>query len=276
MSENINYDIFEFEKDSSKHPMTMDSFHKHDTYEIYFLESGTRHYIIGNKNYDIKKYDVVLILPNVLHKTTGNAYKRKLIEFSKEYLSAYYTTDTINSMLKCFSYDDSVLHLTKEQFEYVNALLEKIRYRKPELCYALFGEILLFLSGILPQKSSIERSSLSGNLPAAVIRYIDDNYTEIDSIDVIAEHFHITKYHLCRIFKKNTGLTVINYINKLKVEHVKQLLLSHKKKSVTDIAIESGFNSPIYMSRIFKQITGLSPSEYRNECLSKPGLFVID
>ncbi len=267
---------FEFEKTSSSKPMDMGAFHCHDAYEMYFLESGSRRYIIENSVYDIKKYDAVLIPPGIYHKTIGDAYKRKRIEFSRKYIEEYFTVSAADSMLSCFTPKNRVISLSKDDFEYVNALLEKIRYRAPESCYALLAEILIFLNGSTSQTDTIEAAALSGGLTAAIIEYIKAQYKDIASIDEIAEHFHITKYYLCRLFKKNTGITIMEYIHTLKTKCAKMLLSKDPKKSVTEIALESGFNSPIYMSRLFKKYTGLTPSEFRAAAAAKPVLKFID
>lgn len=275
MSSTDNSEHFEFDKISSPLPMDMGPFHVHDAYEMYFLENGKRRYLIENSTYDIKKYDVVLIPPHIYHKTIGDAYKRKRVEFCREFLEEYFTEEATESMLSCFTEKNRVISLSKEDFEYINALLEKIRYRQPSKCYALLAEILVFLSGISTDHT-LTAAELAGGLPAAISEYIRDNYKNINSIDEIAAKFHITKYYLCRLFKKNTGITIMEYINKLKIECAKQLLSSDTKKSVTDTALESGFNSPIYMSRIFKQETGMTPREYRTAATARPHLLVID
>ncbi|HIU57880.1 MAG TPA: helix-turn-helix domain-containing protein [Candidatus Ornithomonoglobus merdipullorum] len=266
---------FEFEKASSGKPMDMGPFHCHDYYEIYFLENGSRRYMIENSVYDIKKYDVVLIPPNVYHKTAGSAFKRRLVEFSSGYIEKYYTSSAAASMLSCFSADKRVVSLSKDDFEYLAALLDKIRCREPEHCYALLAEILIFL-GATGGTDAIEAAELSGTLTAAILEYIRSNFKSIASIDEIADHFHITKYYLCRLFKKNTGITIMEYMNSLKIENVKELLRGGTKKSVTEAALESGFNSPIYMSHLFKQVTGMTPRDYRSCASSKPVLRFID
>lgn len=271
----MNPEHFEIEKASSVSPMDMGPFHCHDYYEIYFLENGNRRYTIENAVYDIKKYDVVLIPPNVYHKTNGNAFKRRLLEFSSGYLDKYYTSAAAASMLSCFSADRRVVSLSKDDFEYLAALLDKIRCREPEHCYALLAEILIFLGGT-GGTDAIEAAELSGTLTAGILEYIRDNFKSISSIDEIANNFHITKYYLCRLFKKNTGITIMEYMNRLKIENVKALLRSGTKKSVTDAALESGFNSPIYMSHLFKQTTGMTPREYRSCASSMPVLRFID
>ena len=96
-----------------------------------------------------------------------------------------------------------------------------------------------------------------------ILDYINENYVKIVNLDEISEKFYITKSHLCRIFKKTAGLSVIKYINGLKIQKA-CYLLDKTELSITEIAFECGYNSTMYFCRIFKQLTGFSPLKYRN------------
>jgi len=99
-------------------------------------------------------------------------------------------------------------------------------------------------------------------LISEIIEYIGKNYREINSLDEIASKFYITKYYLCRLFKENTGIPVMKYINTLKIRHASKLL-SETKKTSGEISSLCGFNTTMYFCRIFKQISGMTPSDYR-------------
>jgi len=69
--------------------------------------------------------------------------------------------------------------------------------------------------------------------------------------------------HFRTLFRSQCGCTPTQYFNQLKVQLAKQLLLQHKAVlSVTDIAKQCGFQDPFYFSRVFKQVTGVSPSQF--------------
>jgi len=102
-------------------------------------------------------------------------------------------------------------------------------------------------------------------------QYITEHYTEKILLDNICFLFGTNKTSLCRDFKNEYGVTVLSYINELKVKEAKSLLRKNKL-SVTEISEALGFNSIHYFCRLFKKSTGLSPKEYTKTIKSKLNL----
>lgn len=96
-----------------------------------------------------------------------------------------------------------------------------------------------------------------------VQKYIDSHYIEAISLADIADMFHVSKEHLSRIFKKDVGMSVQNYISNKKIEHAKTLLRRYRKLSIVSIGIMSGFVDNQYFYRVFKKQTGMTPMQYR-------------
>jgi AraC-like DNA-binding protein len=67
---------------------------------------------------------------------------------------------------------------------------------------------------------------------------------------------------LCRFFKMNMGITVFDYLNKIKIEFACKLLMD-QDLSILEVCLDSGFNNISHFNKQFKKITGLPPSEYR-------------
>lgn len=81
---------------------------------------------------------------------------------------------------------------------------------------------------------------------------------------LIAKELNMTSSYLCRHFKSQTGKTISTYINEVKINEVKRLLI-YTDKSILDISTQMGFSSPNYMSYIFKKIyDGLTPNNFRS------------
>lgn len=102
-------------------------------------------------------------------------------------------------------------------------------------------------------------------------QYITEHYTEKILLDNICFLFGTNKTSLCRDFKNEYGVTILNYINELKIKEAKSLLRKNKL-SVTEISETLGFNSIHYFCRLFKKSTGLSPKEYTKTIRSKLNL----
>lgn len=93
--------------------------------------------------------------------------------------------------------------------------------------------------------------------------YIEENLTYPLCMSELAKAFHYNEKYMGRLFKKETGLSVGEYINRKKIKTAKKLL-KETKKTVTEIAFAVGFNNVTYFNRVFKKEVGISPCEYRN------------
>ena len=94
--------------------------------------------------------------------------------------------------------------------------------------------------------------------------YLDAHYTEKISLDALAEQFFISKFYLTRVFKEQFGVSINTYILNLRITKAKQLLRFTDQK-LEDIGYQCGLGAPHYFSRIFKQVEGITPSEFREK-----------
>lgn len=93
--------------------------------------------------------------------------------------------------------------------------------------------------------------------------FIEQNYTTPISLESIASAFHFNSSYLTKIFKKYMGETPLKYIIDLRIEKAKKLMESQPDLNIKDICTMVGYYDQHYFSRIFKNITGSTPSEYR-------------
>jgi len=101
--------------------------------------------------------------------------------------------------------------------------------------------------------------------PAAVTkskRFIVENLTENISLGAVASHSGVSHFYLCKCFKKATGTTLTEFIGRLRIEKAKQLLLS-SSHSVSEIALDVGFNSLSQFNRMFSRYVGEPPTKFR-------------
>ena len=94
--------------------------------------------------------------------------------------------------------------------------------------------------------------------------YLDTHYTEKVSLDALADQFFISKFYLTRVFKEQYGVSINTYILNLRITKAKQMLRFTDKK-LEDIGYQCGLGAPHYFSRIFKQVEGITPSEFREK-----------
>jgi AraC-like DNA-binding protein len=138
--------------------------------------------------------------------------------------------------------------------------------------YAMGQSRLRFANGWpqIPGNGKYQRSALRDdsaqyylnklNRLMATERY----YLEADlSLKSLADRVKLSPHHLSQILNDKVHKSFYDYINEQRVEHAKQALLKEPRKSITDIAFESGYNSRNSFYNSFKRRTGMMPSEYR-------------
>lgn len=125
---------------------------------------------------------------------------------------------------------------------------------------------MLHLQMIDNYSTSQNRYALMEDMPLSdkVRRYIANNFMNELSMQTIADEFYVTKEHLMRTFKKETGSTVNELIKKNRLDEAEDLL-KHSRLSVTDIAIMTGFNSVQYFSTVFREIYDMTPTDYQKQ-----------
>jgi AraC-like DNA-binding protein len=123
------------------------------------------------------------------------------------------------------------------------------------------------------ETSSSRRSKTSSQLvlspqfvePALIKRarqFIESNYRENVSLTATAHHVGMSTYYLCKQFKRTTGVSFTRYVSGIRVAQAKHLLRNPKHR-VSEVAFQVGCQSLSHFNRIFKGITGYSPTEFR-------------
>lgn len=93
-------------------------------------------------------------------------------------------------------------------------------------------------------------------------KYIREHYNQNLSLQIIADHIHINSSYLSRLYKKVTGESIIDVINKYRIDMAKKLLRNPASK-VFEVAEAVGIETPAYFTHVFSKYTGMSPKEYK-------------
>ena len=97
---------------------------------------------------------------------------------------------------------------------------------------------------------------------SSVKSFMDEHYSEKLSLESVASHFFIDKHYLARLFKEQYGVTLVTYLQQVRITHAKRML-RFTDKSIEEIGLECGIGELNYFSRVFKKMEGVSPSEFR-------------
>jgi two-component system, response regulator YesN len=95
--------------------------------------------------------------------------------------------------------------------------------------------------------------------------YVIENYTKELNFDIIAQKFNFNSSYLSKIFTKYIGENPVKYLTALRINKAKHLLLNNKDMSIKEIGEQVGYSDQFYFSRIFKNVTGISPASYKQK-----------
>ena len=95
-----------------------------------------------------------------------------------------------------------------------------------------------------------------------IIEYIDNNINKKITIDNLVNEFHFNRYYIMKLFKKELNISIVNYINSIRILN-SLIQLQTTKDSILKISLDNGFYSQEYYSEIFSKIIGISPQKYR-------------
>ncbi|HLP02555.1 MAG TPA: helix-turn-helix domain-containing protein [Opitutaceae bacterium] len=141
--------------------------------------------------------------------------------------------------------------LSRKQYESIVRLLE------------IFAQHLATLSNQLIVKDQLGESPMIQRAKS----FIDEHQAEDLRLNEVAKAVNTSAYYFCKMFKQATGLTFTNYLARVRVEKVKNLLLNPHVR-VSEAAFQVGFQSLSQFNRVFRSITGESPSSYRERVLA--------
>lgn len=266
-----HYDFF-ISKSHRAAGYDMKTFHMHKKYEIYYLAEGARKYFIDDSVYPVNAGNVVIIGPDEVHKTAsaGDApHTRYVLNFNPEYFGpswewGFDPFSFFNLGIKVLTISMKLQGLFESIFQRLYDLNGKNSPEAVVLRRALLAELLITLKSCAEEQAARHEGSekLSNKTVDKIIAYILNNYTSHLSLKEIAAQFYISPYYLSHLFKKTTNLTVVEYLNSVRIRAAKKYLET-TGCSVTRIAAKTGFNTSAHFSRMFKLGTGISPAQYR-------------
>ncbi|ACT00512.1 response regulator [Paenibacillus sp. JDR-2] len=101
-----------------------------------------------------------------------------------------------------------------------------------------------------------------GNMEKAK-SYITDHYADDLSLEVVADYVQLNPHYFSKLFHERCGITFVDYLTQVRISKAKELLAADFEQSLKEISMRVGYRDPNYFSRVFKKLTGLSPSEFR-------------
>ena len=209
--------------------------HNHDdVYEIVLFLSGDSEFYAEGNVYKLKPYDMLITRPFEMHHIrclSAKPYERIILYLSTEYFKQN----------RCEEFEDIFIN------------------RPPGTGNLIPSDIVKddLLNPINRISEYIHNCSLTAANGVVIIMYINEHLSESITLDFLSEKFFINKYHLCKLFKKNTGYTVSQYINHQRILLVREL--HTQGQSLLEASTNAGFNNYSHFYRQYVKKTGMTP-----------------
>ena len=272
-----NSTFYYFDYDERDYSLNMEFEHYHPFYEMMILIGPNAEHLIEGHPYHIKAGDFVLLAPSRLHKSCypkGEPTKRIIISFMFPD-NFYGISETYNTILRPFHEEIPIYRFEPEERNRLFSILNEIYDFSDSPSYTgsdtdtfyvhmKFQEFLYTLYACADKNiysdeanfNSMERKIYD------ITAYIHANFQEDLSLDSLASQFFISPCYLSHQFKAITHFNLMSYIQMTRIRNVEYKLISTNMK-VSDIAESCGFTSFSQFNRIFKKISGTSPSDFR-------------
>lgn len=253
--------------DSDLGPM---AYHYHTFHKIIFLLAGRTGYAVEGERYTLQPGDFVLIGRGSIHRPEaeqGVFYERMILYISPEFLSRISTPDCdLNS---CFTraqsdfryvYRSGMDDRLKPLLQQLEQALSDEEFGADLLRRTIFLQLMLEVCRVALRSSSISASSGDAKI-VSILQYLNLHLTEPLSIDDLASRFYISKYHMMRRFREETGYTVHSYLAEKRLLLARQLL--KEGGAVTEVCEQVGYQDYSTFARAYRQMFGNSPSADR-------------
>ena len=235
--------------------------HSHSYTELFYIIGGNGQFQINDQRFPVHAHQLVVVNPNIIH--TEVSYEARPLEYivlgiegveltipgSEEARYCMYTFPEHNDVLSC-----------------MKKVLQEMQDCGPEYQTACLAYMDIILVQLM-RNASVSVTQASTRFPAnrqcaAVRQYIDRHYKENLTLDILAEKVSINKFYMAHAFKREYGVSPINYLISCRIREGKQLL-AETDLSLSQIATVLGFSSSSYFSQSFRNAEGISPTEYR-------------
>ncbi|MED1468537.1 AraC family transcriptional regulator [Bacillus salipaludis] len=250
------------EADNTKLPCIMHV--HHDRLEILYIRDGRGIHTIGGRQYHTKQGDILIYNSGMIHDERTNP----------EAEMSVYSCGVGNLKLEglrenCLIPDGSSPVLRSGAFSQDIEDLFRMMYTQicsrntgaEEISHHLMHTLLIMVLKQMDRSNDTEESK-GVILGDRIKKYLDEHFSEIDTLETISEALNISLSYLCHIFKETTGYAPMQYIMRRRIGEAQSLLINTQYNS-TEIASMVGYDNSNYFNTIFTKIVGMSPIKYR-------------
>lgn len=242
-------------------------YHYHDFHKIIIFLSGSATYHIEGKAYHLKPWDILLVSRGAIHMPEIDfsvPYERFILWIREDIQSRELTACFQKAADRSFS----LIRLSSHFQERLKDILYELettlagqQFGDELLKKALFTQFMVHINRVFLQKEYItdKKSYSSDSQVEKLVRYINQNLEKDLSIDTLAGEFFLSRYHMMRKFKEETGFTIHSYITSKRLLFARSLIA--RGIPVMKAAEQSGFHDYTTFVRAYKIQFGSAPTQ---------------
>ena len=251
--------------------------HWHEEMELFRVERGRVQVQCGDSFFEAQAGELVFFNSGELHAARpldGGEMDYSAVVFSPELLCAgesdiarlKYVAPVAGGKLQVRRVVRGDSGTGQRMLEDFSEAMELLTERPPAFELRVRGRLLDLFAGLAEsgRYTAPSREKPPSQGIKAAIDHIRRHYSRQLTVGELAEVGHMSGGHFCRLFKRYTFQTPVQYINSVRLSAAMDLLLESDRK-VLDIALETGFNSLSYFTDVFKQSLGCTPTEFRRD-----------
>lgn len=246
--------------------------YSNEFYILYFLIRGSNIVEIDNNKYELAEGDIVFSkINNTLSFTSQDEnLVHVAIHFRYNEADAFMFED-LDCIIDEFDSGISIFRFNYEILDFVIHKIKSFLSLDKEMMniysYGFLTDLMmnLFLNrehSLYVKRPYIERFENQLNI-LNIENYINQNFMNSITTEKIAQYFEMSRPYICRYFKQETGITVNEYITKVRIDHAKYLLENTAEK-IINIATAVGYQSNSQFNKNFKEMMKITPQEYRD------------
>lgn len=231
-----------------------------DYYILHFITKGKGRFVIGDKEYILKKGDCFLLPPKITtyyEADKKNPYTYYWIGFDG--IEAKGLLEKTGLVIG----DNYVIH--PKNFNSVFEMFSNFDVsttNNSAIPYQLVGKLYLLFSEIMSDQSS--ENEQKSNYVDLAINYMNLNYAKNISIELLSRIVGVDRTYFYRLFKESTKISPKEYLSNLRIEKAK-MLLCNSNMNIKEIALSVGFSNYLSFERVFKEKNGINPTIYRKK-----------
>ena len=226
--------------------------HLHEYSELLYCQNGSGTVTVNGQSICLEEKSLIWIPPNYVHQYDLASAKVVCAVFSNDLIPLFFR-----------ALNGRYFYVSAVKAEELAVILEKLYLLKKEDYLTVSGYLNLICAKVISQSAFGSMRRNDGILYQKVISYISENYTENITLSGVAQKFGYNEKYLSHSLHDLTGIHFKQLLAFYRVNHAKRLLESRKEINITTVSAESGFSSLNTFHRVFKTVTGMTPSEYR-------------